>query len=226
MAADKSHTGHRARLRRRFLDSGAGALADYEMLALLLFQALPRRDTKPVAKALLDRFCSYTRVLRADTGVLQQVDGIGEAGAVALKAVADAVERLVWAEVMDCPVLASWDRLLEYLHISMAHQDTERFRILFLDIKNILIADEQQQKGTVNHTLVYPREVVKRALELGASAIIMVHNHPSCDGTPSKADIDMTNEIKDADTRLGITLQDHVIVAQGGHTSFKSLGLL
>jgi len=222
----KDHHGHRARLRQRFLEGGPRALADYEMLELLLFQAVPRRDTKPIARALLDRFGSYAGVLRADVRALQQVKGMGEAGAVMLRSVADAAERLARQEVIDRPVLSSWDKVLDYLRVSMTHHGTERFRILFLDVKNTLIADEEQQSGTVNHTPVYPREVVKRALELGASAIVMAHNHPSGNPTPSKADIDMTREVRDAGARLGITLHDHIIVAKSGTTSFKSLGLL
>ncbi len=226
MADKPTHSGHRSRLRKRFLDRGPGSLADYEMLELLLFHAIPRRDTKPIAKALLKRFGTYADVLRAGADELQRVDGISEAGAVALKSVADAAERLTRAEVMNRPVLASWDALIDYLRLSMTGHKTERFRILFLDVKNALIADEVQQSGTVNHTPVYPREVVKRALELGASAIIMVHNHPSGDATPSRADIEITNEVRDAAAKLGITLHDHVIVVRSGHTSFKSLGLL
>ena len=226
MAEKSGQSGHRSRLRQRFLDRGPGALADYEMLELLLFHALPRRDTKPVAKALLKRFGTYADVLRAGADELQQVDGIGKVGTVALKSVADAAERLTRAEVMNRPVLGSWDSLIDYLRISMAGHKTECFRVLFLDVKNALIADEVQQSGTVNHTPVYPREVVKRALELGASAIIMAHNHPSGDATPSRADIDITNEVRDAGARLGITLHDHVIVVKSGYNSFKSLGLL
>ena len=220
------HHGHRDRLRRRFLEGGPGALADYEMLELLLFGVIPRRDTKAIAKALIGKFGSYPAVLRADPSALMQVDYITEPGAVLLKAIGDAAERLARQEVMNRTVLASWDRVIEYLRISMTHEPTERFRILFLDIKNALIADELQQRGTVNHTPVYPREVVKRALELGASAIIMVHNHPSGNPTPSKADIDMTREVRDTAAKLGVVLHDHIIVAREGHTSFKSLGLL
>ena len=218
--------GHRERLRHRFLSAGPGALADYEMLELLLFQAIPRRDTKPIAKALIDRFGSYRGVLRADVAALMDVKGMGEPGAVMFRAVADAAERLAREEVMQKHVLTSWDRLLDYLRISLADQDTERFRILFLDVKNNLIADELQQRGTVNHTPVYPREVVKRALELGASAIILVHNHPSGNPTPSQADIQMTNAIRDAARGVNVALHDHVIVARGGTVSFAAQGLL
>jgi DNA repair protein RadC len=220
------HHGHRQRLRQRFLDAGAEALADYEMLELLLFQAVPRRDTKPIARELIRRFGSYGAVLRADVVALQSVPGIGEGGAVMLKSVADAAQRLAREEVIDRPVLSSWDHLIDYLRISMIHHDTERFRILFLDIKNTLIADEEQQRGTVNHTPVYPREVVKRALELSASAIIMVHNHPSGNPEPSRADIEMTKSVRDAGAKLGVALHDHLIVAKGGTSSFKSMGLL
>jgi len=222
----KDYHGHRARLRRRFLEGGPRALADYEMLELLLFQAVPRRDTKPIARELIRRFGSDAGVLRADVAALQEVAGIGEAGAVMLKSVADAAERLALQEVIDRPVLSSWDKVLDYLRVSMTHHETEQFRILFLDIKNTLIADEVQQTGTVNHTPVYPREAVKRALELGASAIVMAHNHPSGNPAPSKADIEMTREVSEAGKRLGITLHDHVIVAKGGTSSFKSLGIL
>ena len=226
MNAKPSYSGHRDRLRQRFLKRGPGALADYEMLELLLFQAIPRRDTKPIAKALMARFGSYAAVLRADVNALVKVDGVGEAAAVALRAVADAAERLAREEVIDRPLINSWDRLVNYLRIAMTHHDTERFRVLFLDIRNKLIADEEQQTGTVNHTPVYPREVIRRALELGASAIILVHNHPSGDPAPSDADIRMTGEIKDAGAKLGVVLHDHIVIAKGGHTSFKSMGLL
>lgn len=171
--------GHRQRLRQRFVEAGPVALADYEMLELLLFHAIPRRDTKPVAKRLINHFGSYAAVLRADVKALGTVKGVGETTAIMLKSVADAAERLARDEVMDRVVLSSWDALMDYLKISMARQETERFRILFLDVKNALIADEEQQSGTVNHAPVYPREVIKRALELGASALMIstTENH-------------------------------------------------
>jgi DNA repair protein RadC len=218
--------GHRDRLRKRFLESGPGALADYEMLELLLFQAIPRRDTKPIAKALMEKFGTYRGVLRANTAALMDVKGMGEAGAVMFKAIADAAERLARHEIMDRPVISSWEKLLDYLRIGMADEKTEHFRILFLDVKNSLIADEEQQHGTVNHTPIYPREVVKRALELGASAIILVHNHPSGNPTPSQADIQMTQTIRDAAKGVNIALHDHVIIAKGGTVSFADKGLL
>ncbi|MPY69996.1 MAG: DNA repair protein RadC [Alphaproteobacteria bacterium] len=219
------HAGHRDRLRQRFLDGGTAALADYEMLELLLFHTIPRRDTKPLAKRLCSQFGGYAGVLRADAKALVAA-GLSENTAVMLRAVGDAAVRLAREEVLDRPVLASWDKLLAYLRAEMTRHDTERFRILFLDIKNRLIADEEQQRGTVNHTPVYPREVVRRALELSASAIIMVHNHPSGSPEPSRADIEMTREVREAASRLGVVLHDHIIVAKGGHASFKSMGLL
>ncbi len=208
------------------MSGGADALADYEMLEIVLFHAILRQDTKPIAKALLKRFGSYAGVLHADAVELGEVKGVGQSAVVALKAVAEAAIRLAREEVMDHPVLSSWTKLIRYLRTAMAHNKTEAFHVLFLDAKNTLIAEEQQQTGTVNHTPMYPREVMKRALELGATAVIMVHNHPSGDPTPSKADIQMTHDLRDIGEGLGIRLHDHVIVAKGGHTSFKEMGLL
>ncbi len=179
---DKSdHAGHRKRLRDRFLNAGPGALADYELLELILFSALPRIDTKPIAKTLLDRFGSFAAVISAEPRRLAEVKGVKRAGVIALKAVQAAALAYMRDEIIDRPILSSWDKLLRYCKASMGYETTEQFRILFLNNKNILIADEVQQSGTVNHTQVYPREVVKRALELGATAIIMVHNHPNSD---------------------------------------------
>ena len=226
MSDKPNHLGHRERLRDRFLKRGGAALADYELLELVLFSAIPRRDTKPIAKALIKRFGSYAAVLQAEPNSLGEVKGVGDAAIVALKSVAEAACRLAREEILDQPVIGSWDRFIAYLRAQMAHSKTEEFRVLFLDAKNKLIDDEVQQTGTVNHTPVYPREVVKRALERNATAIIMVHNHPSGDPVPSKADIEMTNEVRDAGERLGITLHDHVIIARSGHTSFKQMGLL
>ena len=220
------HLGHRRRLRERFMLGGGAALADYELLEIVLFQAIPRQDTKPIAKALLKRFGSYAGVLHADAGELGQVKGVGQSAVVALKSVAEAAIRLAREEVMDRPVLSSWAKLISYLRSAMAHNKTEAFHVLFLDAKNTLIADERQQTGTVNHTPMYPREVMKRALELHATAVIMVHNHPSGDPTPSKTDIKMTHELRDIGESLGIRLHDHVIVARSGHSSFKEMGLL
>lgn len=226
MAGKRDHQGHRGRLRTRFLSGGGDALADYELLELLLFQAIPRQDTKPIAKALLHRFGTYAAVLRATAAELGAVQGVGEAAVVAIKTVAVAAERLARQEVINLPVLNSWDRLVDYLRVQMAHQKTESFRILFLDTRNRLIADEEQQRGTVNHTPLYPREVMKRALDLAASAVILVHNHPSGDPSPSKADIDMTRQVRDLGAGMGVVVHDHVIVARSGHASFRSMGLL
>ena len=224
--SDPGTAGHRGRLRARFLKSGADALPDYEMLELLLFQAVARRDTKPIAKRLLQHFGSFSEVISAEESALKEVDGIGEAVVVALKTVQAAALRLAREEVLDQPVLSNWNKLIAYCRASMGFEKNERFRILFLNRQNVLIADEVQQTGTIDHTPVYPREVVKRVLELGATAVIMVHNHPSGDPTPSKADIDMTKEVQDAGAKLGITLHDHLIVTKAGHSSFKDMGLL
>jgi len=218
--------GHRQRLRTRFMKAGADALPDYEMLELLLFQAVSRRDTKPLAKRLLRHFGSYNEVISAGPDALKEVEGVGDAVVVTLKTVQAAALRLSREEIMNQPVLGNWDKLIAYCRASMGFEKTERFRILFLNRQNVLIADEVQQTGTVDHTPVYPREVVKRALELGATALIMVHNHPSGDPAPSQADIDMTQEVRDAGSKLGITLHDHVIMTKAGHSSFKDMGLL
>ena len=226
MTTNSHHLGHRDRLRDRFLNGGAKALHDYEVLELLLFQAIPRRDTKPIAKALIARFGSYAGVLRAQPAELRKVDGVGKAAVAAIRIVGEAAALLGREETLNGEVLNSWDRLVSYLRTRMAHEKTECFRVLFLDTKNRLIEDEEQQRGTVNHTPVYPREVMRRALELTASAVIMVHNHPSGDPSPSKADIEMTRQVRDVGKSLGITLHDHVIVARGGHSSFRAMGLL
>jgi len=226
MGGKPDTTGHRQRLRQRFIKAGADGLADYELLELLLFQALPRRDTKPVAKALLARFGSFAEVVSADTAEIRKIEGAGDSVAMALKTVQAAALRLAQGEVMDQPVLTSWDKLLKYCRAAMAYEKSEMFRVLFLNKKNVLIADEVQQQGTVDHTPVYPREVVKRALELGATALIMVHNHPSGDPAPSKADIEMTKQVGAACEKLGIQLHDHIIVSKSGANSFKTMGLL
>lgn len=224
--AKPDHLGHRKRLRERFLQGGADTLPDYELLELMLFAALPRRDTKPIAKDLLRRFGSFGEVISAEPEKLKEVKGLGDAGVVALKAAQASALRLLQAKMREAPVISSWQALVDYCTAQMAYGPTEQFRVLYLDRKNKLIADEAQQKGTVDHTPVYPREVVKRALDLNASALVMVHNHPSGDPTPSRADIDMTRKVKDAATAVGLTLHDHLVVARGGHTSFKSQGLL
>jgi DNA repair protein RadC len=213
-------------MREKLLTAGPEALLDHELLEMVLFLALPRRDTKPIARALLARFGSFANAIAAPLQELREVEGLGEAGAAALRTVQAAALRLARAEVMDRPVLNNWDRLLAYLTAALTRERVEQFRILFLDTRNRLIADEAQARGTVNHTPVYPREVVKRALELQATALILVHNHPSGDPTPSRADLEMTQEIKAAATSLGIVLHDHLVVGNGRHLSFRREGLL
>ena len=217
---------HRKRLRARFMDGGATAMPDYELLELLLFRAIPRQDVKPLARLLLDTFGDFNRVVSATPARLLMVKGVGDAVIQELKIVEAAAQRLMRAKVMNRPVLTSWDALVDYCHTAMSHRETEQFRILFLDRKNVLIADEEQAKGTVDHVPVYPREVVKRALELNASALILVHNHPSGDPTPSDADISMTAQIQDAAQVLGITLHDHLIIGKSRELSFRAQGYL
>ncbi len=217
---------HRWRLRDRFLSAGTGSLADYEMLELVLFRAIPRRDVKPLAKQLLDRFGDFNGVISAPPARLGEVPGVGQAVICELKVVEAAAHRLARARVLNRPALSSWAVLMEYCKTTMAHRETEQFRILFLDRKNILIADEEQAKGTVDHVPVYPREVVKRALELNASAIILVHNHPSGDPTPSQADIDMTRQIELAARAVGVVVHDHVIIGKERDASFRAMALL
>ena len=217
---------HRKRLRARFMDGGAAAMPDYEMLELVLFRAIPRQDVKPLARRLMDKFGDFNRVLSAPTPRLKEVDGVGDAVVQELKIVEAAAHRLARARVMEHQVISGWDAVLDYCHTTMAHRETEQFRVLFLDRKNVLIADEEQARGTVDHVPVYPREVVKRALELNASALILVHNHPSGDPTPSESDITMTAQIDDAANALGLTLHDHIIVGKSRELSFRSAGYL
>jgi DNA repair protein RadC len=217
---------HRQRLRDRFLDGGPDAMPDYELLELILFGAVPRQDMKPLARLLLDTFGDFNGVISTRRERLEALPGVGPAVVLQLKLVEAAAQRLSRSRVMLRPVISSWSALLDYCHTTMAHRETEQFRILFLDRKNILVADEEQARGTVDHVPVYPREVVKRALELNASALILVHNHPSGDPTPSQADIDMTARVRDACAALGITLHDHLIVGKEAEVSFRSLGYL
>ena len=217
---------HRARLRERFMQGGAAAMPDYELLELILFRAVPRQDMKPLARRLLDRFGDFNRVLSADPRQLAEVEGVGPAVVVDLKLVEASAQRLARSRVINRPVLTSWDALLDYCHTTMAHGAIEQFRVLYLDRKNVLIADEQQARGTVDHVPVYPREVVRRALELNASAMILVHNHPSGDPTPSQSDITMTRQIIAAAETMGITVHDHLIVGKSRELSFRSSGLL
>jgi DNA repair protein RadC len=223
---DPHYYGHRERLRTRFREAGSDAVTDYELLELLLFRAVPRRDVKPLAKALIAKFGSFAEVISAPATRLQEVKGLGDAAITELKVVQAAANRLARGEVKRRPVLSSWSTVLDYCRTAMAFADKEQFRILFLDKRNQLIADEVQQVGTVDHTPVYPREVVKRALELSATAIILVHNHPSGDPTPSRADIQMTQAIVEVARPLGISVHDHIIVGKEGHASFKGLKLI
>jgi DNA repair protein RadC len=218
--------GHRERLRARFREAGADALADYELLELVLFRAVPRRDVKPLAKALLKRFGSFADVVAAPEPRLAEVEGVTPGIAAELKLVHATAIRIGRAQVAQRPVLSSWATLIDYCRTAMAYAEREQFRLLYLDKKNALIADEVQGEGTVDHTPVYPREVVKRALELSATALILVHNHPSGDPTPSQADIAVTRQIVDIAGPLGITVHDHISVGRQGHASLKGLKLI
>jgi DNA repair protein RadC len=224
--AKPHYHGHRERLRARFREAGAGALSDYELLELLLFRAQPRGDVKPLAKRLLKKFGSFAEVIAASEARLLEVDGVGPATVIEFKVVHAAANRMLLDRVKERPVLSSWDAVQDYCRSSMAFADKEHFRILFLDKRNHLIADEVQQVGTVDHTPVYPREVIKRALELSATALILVHNHPSGDPTPSQADIHMTKAIVQIATPLGISVHDHIIVGKNGHASLKGMRLI
>lgn len=224
--APAHYLGHRDRMRGRFRDHGADGFADYELLELILYASIKRADTKPIAKALLARFGSFAGVLAAPRARLLEVKGVGERVADDLKLLQAAAKRYAKAEVNTRDALSSWSKVVEYLRAASSHEEREEFRILFLDKKNGLIADEVQQRGTVDHTPVYPREVIRRALELSATAIILVHNHPSGDPTPSRADIQMTRQIIDIAKPLGIEVHDHIIVARGTEVSFRGLQLL
>jgi DNA repair protein RadC len=220
------YLGHRDRLRERFSQAGADALADYELLELLLFRSIPRTDTKPVAKALLARFGSLAEVLGAPVELLCEVKGVGQSVALDLKIVAASAQRAMKSQIKGREVLSSWQQVLDYCKATMAFEDREQFRILFLDKKNTLIADEVQNVGTVDHTMAYPREVLRRALALSATAVILAHNHPSGDPTPSRADIDMTKAIIDALKPSGVTVHDHIIIGKKGFASMKGLLLI
>jgi DNA repair protein RadC len=218
--------GHRERMRTKLLDAGPDAVLDHELLEMVLFIALPRRDTKLIAKTLLARFGSFANVIAAPVNDLRGIEGIGDAGAAALKTVHAAALRLTRPEPKKQPLLNNWDALIDYLKAAISREPIEQFRVLFLDTRNRLIADEPQARGTVNHTPVYPREVVRRALEHQATALILVHNHPSGDPTPSRDDIEMTHEVKEAANALSIVLHDHIIVGNGSWLSFRREGLL
>ena len=225
-AAPLSAEGHRARMRAKLLTAGADALADHELLEMVLFLALPRRDTKPIARALLARFGSFGAAVAAPVAELRGIEGLGEAGAAALKTVQAAALRLARGELSARPVLADWDRLIAYLHAALARERTEQFRVLFLDRRNNLLADEVQARGTVDHTPVYPREIVRRALELHASGLVLAHNHPSGDPEPSQEDIAITRAVEAAAAALSIALHDHVVIGNGRWRSLRQEGLI
>jgi DNA repair protein RadC len=221
-----SHIGHRQRLRNRFLKNGANSVADYELLEMILFASNARADTKPIAKKLINHFGNFAKVMHAQPNELAKISGIGEAVIASIKIVHAASERMLKTEAQQGQIISSWTSLLDYCRISMGHKNIEEFRVLFLNNKNILIADESQTFGTINHAPVYPREIVKRSLELGAASIILAHNHPSGDPKPSRDDIDVTKQIIMAAAALGINVYDHIIIAGNKHYSFKSNGLL
>ncbi len=224
---DKPHfAGHRKRLRERFRTGGRSALNDYELLELVLFRAILRRDVKQLAKKLIKTFGSFAEVISAPEARLREVEGVGVNVATELKIIQEAAIQLAQERVLDRPILSSWEAVVDYCKASMAYSSKEQFRILFLNRKNALITDELQQEGTIDHTPVYPREVLKRALELGATSIIMVHNHPSGDPTPSSADIEMTKQIIEAARPLKISVHDHLIIGKAGHASLKRLGFI
>lgn len=226
MGDEPDHKGHRARLRARLLDSGGEALADYELVEYLLALAIPRRDTKPLAKALLKEFGSLAKLLGADPDALRRVDGLSEGAIAALKIVQAANLRMLKGELADRPLLSSWDALLDYLRADMGGQEIERVRVLYLNARNMLIRDELASEGSIDQSAIYVREVVKRALELGASAIILVHNHPSGSPEPSRQDIAITREIAAAAGKLGIVLHDHIVVGGSDYRSMRGMGLL
>lgn len=223
--APPHYHGHRGRVRERVLRAGIDALPDYELLELLLFYAIERIDTKPLAKTLLERFGTLGDVFAAEPAQLREFE-IDQRTLVLFRALRETARRLAERKVKDMPVLTNWQQLIDYCHTALAHEKTEQFRILFLDRKNVLIADEVQQRGTIDHTPVYPREVIKRALALNAAALILVHNHPSGDPKPSRDDIEMTREIGKAAEALGLAIHDHLVIGRKGHASFRSLGLL
>jgi DNA repair protein RadC len=225
--SEKPHFyGHRERLRERFAEDHGQSMADYELLELILFQLIPRRDVKPLAKELIARFGSFAEVLAGSVEQLENFHGMGEISALALKTYYAASKRMARQLVMNKPILSQRNAVIEHCRVSMAYESVEQFRILFLNNKNILIADEVQHTGTVNHTPVYPREVIKRALELSATALILVHNHPSGDPTPSRDDIEMTKRLKEAGKPVGILIHDHFIIGKNGVTSFMESGLI
>lgn len=225
-AAAPHYLGHRDRLRQRFRKNGHDSLPDYEMMELILFRAIPRRDTKPLAKAILNKFGSFAEAINASEERLSEISGLGQSAITEIRIIRAAALRLMQGEIMKRPLLSSWDKVIQYCKAAMAYEMREQFRILFLDKRNRLVADEVQGNGTVDHTPVYVREVLRRALELSACAIVLVHNHPSGDPTPSRADIEMTKEIISAARNLDIAVHDHLIVGRDGHISLRSAGLV
>jgi DNA repair protein RadC len=225
MTEEPHYHGHRQRLRQRFIEGGAEALPDYELLELLLFQAIPRQDVKPLAKQLLARFGGFAALLNADIAALREA-GLTESTIVTLKLAEAAARRLAKTEIFDRSVIGSWEKLVDYCRVNLAHLPRERLHLLFLDRKNAVIAGETQGVGTVDQAPIYPREVARRALELNASAVIMVHNHPSGDPAPSAADIEATRKVAEALKAIGVTLHDHLIVGRTGHASLRSAGLM
>ncbi len=219
-------TGHRERLKARFRKGGVDALADYELLELQLMTAIPRRDVKPLAKEMIRIFGSYAEVISASPERLSEISGVGDNVITTLKLAEASAQKLAEGKVLEKPVLSNWQALLNYCSAQIAYKKNEQFRVLFLDRQNRLIMDEKMQEGTIDHTPVYPREIIKRALELGSTAIILVHNHPSGDPTPSKEDIEMTKKIQEAGKQLGVMLHDHLIISKSGHNSFKTLDLI
>lgn len=226
MTAEKYYTGHRSRLRDRFLQGGPTALADYEMLELILFAAYPRGDVKPMAKMLLKEFKTFSGVIHASANDLLRIKGIGPAAITALKTIKASAELLLREVASQKPLIATLYQVLDYCKLTMEKLRHEQLRILFLDKKNQLITDEIQQEGTIDHAPVYIREIIKRALDLGASGMIIVHNHPTGDPTPSQADITVTREIQEAGMKLGIQILDHIIIGLDTHVSFRATGLL
>ena len=219
------HSGHRARLRQRLIEQGGGLL-DHELIEYLLALAIPRRDTKPLAKALLHEFGGIGGLLSADAAAIARVAGMGETSVAAIKIAHAAALRMLQVRAMDRPVLANWQALLDYLHADMAHHAIERVRVLHLNTRNILIRDEVMSEGSVDEAALYVREVIRRAIDLGSSAIILVHNHPAGDPSPSRADIELTRKVGEAGKRLGIALHDHIIIGSSGHASLRAMGLI
>ena len=220
------HTGHRARLRQRLVEQGGDALLDHELIEYLLALAIPRRDTKPLAKALLAEFGGFGGLMSAPPEALLRVKGMGDTAVAAIKIAQSTALRLLRAEVAARPILANWQALLDYLRADMAHHGVERVRVLHLNTRNMLIRDELMSEGSIDEAAVHVREVVRRAIDIGSAAIILVHNHPSGDPSPSRADIELTRQIADAGRRLGIALHDHIIIGAGGHTSLRAQGLI